>query len=77
MFKVSIKHLVYILQAAKSKYRARVIEQWVMTARECFNLGNFNSLMAIISALNMSPVSRLKKTVNIICNVTEIYFVVG
>ncbi|XP_026730295.1 ras-GEF domain-containing family member 1B-like [Trichoplusia ni] len=51
-----------ILKAAKSKYRARVIEQWVMTARECFNLGNFNSLMAIISALNMSPVSRLKKT---------------
>ncbi|KAI5641336.1 rasGEF domain-containing protein [Phthorimaea operculella] len=51
-----------ILKAAKSKYRARVIEQWVMTARECFNLGNFNSLMAIISALNMSPISRLKKT---------------
>ncbi|XP_049885094.1 ras-GEF domain-containing family member 1B-like [Pectinophora gossypiella] len=51
-----------ILKATKSKYRARVIEQWVMTARECFNLGNFNSLMAIISALNMSPISRLKKT---------------
>ncbi|KAG6456036.1 ras-GEF domain-containing family member 1B [Manduca sexta] len=51
-----------ILKAVKSKYRARVIEQWVMTARECFNLGNFNSLMAIISALNMAPVSRLKKT---------------
>ncbi|XP_026323949.1 ras-GEF domain-containing family member 1B-like [Hyposmocoma kahamanoa] len=51
-----------ILKCTKSKYRARVIEQWVMTARECFNLGNFNSLMAIISALNMSPISRLKKT---------------
>ncbi|XP_026498079.1 ras-GEF domain-containing family member 1B-like [Vanessa tameamea] len=51
-----------ILKAVKSKYRARVMEQWVMTARECFNLGNFNSLMAIISALNMAPVSRLKKT---------------
>ncbi|XP_063547846.1 ras-GEF domain-containing family member 1B-like [Cydia strobilella] len=51
-----------VLKAVKSKYRARVIEQWVMTARECFNLGNFNSLMAIISALNMSPVTRLKKT---------------
>lgn len=35
-----------------------------MTARECFNLGNFNSLMAIISALNMSPITRLKKTVS-------------
>nr|XP_013189470.1 unnamed protein product [Amyelois transitella] len=51
-----------ILKSAKSKYRARVIEQWVMTARECFNLGNFNSLMAIISALNMAAVTRLKKT---------------
>ncbi|CAK1555031.1 unnamed protein product [Leptosia nina] len=51
-----------IVKPAKSKYRARVIEQWVMTARECFNLGNFNSLMAIISALNMAPVTRLKKT---------------
>ncbi|XP_053623762.1 ras-GEF domain-containing family member 1B-like [Plodia interpunctella] len=51
-----------ILKSVKSKYRARVIEQWVMTARECFNLGNFNSLMAIISALNMAAVTRLKKT---------------
>ncbi|XP_072930468.1 ras-GEF domain-containing family member 1B-like isoform X2 [Epargyreus clarus] len=51
-----------ILKASKSKYRARVIEQWVMTARECFNLGNFNSMMAIIGALNMVPVARLKKT---------------
>lgn len=55
--------VIIILQALKSKYRARIIEQWVMTARECFNLGNFNSLMAIISALNMSPITRLKKTV--------------
>ncbi|CAH2034297.1 unnamed protein product, partial [Iphiclides podalirius] len=51
-----------IVKPLKSKQRARVMEQWVMTARECFNLGNFNSLMAIISALNMAPVARLKKT---------------
>ncbi|XP_039763535.1 ras-GEF domain-containing family member 1B-like [Pararge aegeria] len=51
-----------ILKAVKSKYRARVMEQWVMTARECFNLGNFNSLMAIVGALNMAPIARLKKT---------------
>ncbi|KAJ3606006.1 hypothetical protein NHX12_028049 [Muraenolepis orangiensis] len=31
---------------------------------ECFNIGNFNSLMAIITGMNMSPVSRLKKTWN-------------
>ncbi|CAG5008088.1 unnamed protein product [Parnassius apollo] len=51
-----------IIKPVKSKQRARVLEQWVTTARECFNLGNFNSLMAIISALNMAPVARLKKT---------------
>lgn len=51
-----------IVKGTRSKYRARVMEQWVMTARECFNLGNFNSLMAIISALNMVPITRLKKT---------------
>lgn len=34
------------------------------TARESFNIGNFNSLMAIIAGLNMSPISRLKKTVS-------------
>uniref|UniRef100_A0A146M4U1 Ras-GEF domain-containing family member 1B n=1 Tax=Lygus hesperus TaxID=30085 RepID=A0A146M4U1_LYGHE len=44
------------------KQRVRVVEFWVETARECFNIGNFNSLMAIIAGLNMSPISRLKRT---------------
>ncbi|KAA8592464.1 hypothetical protein FQN60_017919 [Etheostoma spectabile] len=46
----------------KKKHRARVVEFFIDVARECFNIGNFNSLMAIISGMNMSPVSRLKKT---------------
>ncbi|XP_028049980.1 uncharacterized protein LOC105832483 [Monomorium pharaonis] len=46
----------------KKKQRVRVVEYWIETARECFNIGNFNSLMAIIAGLNMSPISRLKKT---------------
>ncbi|XP_053371989.1 ras-GEF domain-containing family member 1B-B isoform X2 [Clarias gariepinus] len=46
----------------KKKHRARVLEFFVDVARECFNIGNFNSLMAIITGMNMSPVSRLKKT---------------
>lgn len=41
-----------------------MIEFWIETARESFNIGNFNSLMAIIAGLNMSPISRMKKTVN-------------
>ncbi|NXO81278.1 RGF1B protein, partial [Sitta europaea] len=51
-----------ICMPVKKKHRARVIEYFIDVARECFNIGNFNSLMAIISGMNMSPVSRLKKT---------------
>jgi len=51
------------LQVQKKKTRVRVVEYWIEVAKECFNIGNFNSLMAIIAGLNMSPVTRLKKTV--------------
>uniref|UniRef100_A0A1B6LRM7 Ras-GEF domain-containing protein n=1 Tax=Graphocephala atropunctata TaxID=36148 RepID=A0A1B6LRM7_9HEMI len=53
-----------VVKHAKKKQRVRVVEFWIETARECFNIGNFNSLMAIIAGLNMSPISRLKKTWN-------------
>ena len=36
------------LQPGKKKQRAQVIEFFIDVARECFNIGNFNSLMAII-----------------------------
>lgn len=52
-------------QHSKKKQRVKTIEFWIETARECFNVGNFNSLMAIIAGLNMSPISRLKKTVRL------------
>ena len=29
--------------------RVKVIEYWIEVARECINLGNFNSLMGIIT----------------------------
>ncbi|XP_062992265.1 ras-GEF domain-containing family member 1B isoform X3 [Elgaria multicarinata webbii] len=51
-----------ICMPVKKKHRVRMIEYFIDVARECFNIGNFNSLMAIISGMNMSPVSRLKKT---------------
>ncbi|XP_072311337.1 ras-GEF domain-containing family member 1B-B-like [Eucyclogobius newberryi] len=51
-----------ICMPAKKKQRARIIEFFIDVAQECFNIGNFNSLMAIITGMNMSPVSRLKKT---------------
>lgn len=64
-FAISIKFFKckLILQHVKKKSRVRAVEYWVEVARECFNIGNFNSLMGIIAGLNLSPVSRLKKTV--------------
>lgn len=35
-------------QPAKKKRRAQVMEFFIDAARECFNIGNFNSLMAIV-----------------------------
>lgn len=46
----------------KKKNRVRMIEYFVDVAKECINIGNFNSLMAIIAGMNMSPIQRLKKT---------------
>nr|CAD7425827.1 unnamed protein product [Timema monikensis] len=51
-----------VCKHVKKKQRVKVMEYWIETARECFNIGNFNSLMAVIAGLNMSPISRLKKT---------------
>ncbi|XP_046685274.1 ras-GEF domain-containing family member 1B-like [Homalodisca vitripennis] len=48
-------------QAAK-KQRVKITEFWIEAAKECFNIGNFNSLAAILAGLNMAPVSRLTKT---------------
>ena len=46
---MKLKTLLFpFLQPAKKKQRAQVIEFFIDVARECFNIGNFNSLMAII-----------------------------
>ena len=44
------------------------MEYFIDVAKECINIGNFNSLMAIIAGMNMNPVSRLKKTVSMVFN---------
>nr|AAL28512.1 GM09415p [Drosophila melanogaster] len=51
-----------ILKLGKKSQRAQMIDFWVETALECFNTGNFNSLMAILTALNLTAIARLKKT---------------
>lgn len=38
----------WCLQVVKKKQRTRMLEFFIDVARECFNIGNFNSLMAII-----------------------------
>ncbi|XP_076263599.1 ras-GEF domain-containing family member 1B-like isoform X2 [Rhynchophorus ferrugineus] len=53
-----------VCKCPKKKQRVKIVEYWIEAGRECFNIGNFNSLMAIIAGLNMSPISRLKKTWN-------------
>jgi len=63
LMKIEFKFSVTILlQKKKKKMRVKVIEYWIEVARECINLGNFNSLMGIITGLNMTPVSRLRRT---------------
>ncbi|XP_076448653.1 ras-GEF domain-containing family member 1B-like isoform X2 [Babylonia areolata] len=60
-------HLSYVVASEicshlKKKNRVRMLEYFIDVAKECINLGNFNSLMAIIAGMNMNPVARLKKT---------------
>ena len=44
------------------KKRAKLLEFWVNVGKRCQAMHNYNSLMAIISALNMNSLSRMKKT---------------
>ncbi len=51
-----------ILKCSKVDQRARMVTFFINAAYNCFELGNFNSTMAIIAAMNFLHISRLKKT---------------
>jgi hypothetical protein len=51
-----------ILQYPEIKKRAAVIKQWIKIAQHCYELHNYDGLMAIICILNSSTISRLRKT---------------
>ncbi|VDK64633.1 unnamed protein product [Onchocerca ochengi] len=52
-----------ILRCSKRGYRIHTIEYFIDVAKECINIGNFNSFMAIVAALSLPLIARLKKTV--------------
>jgi len=45
-----------------TKKRVKLLEFWVAVGKECQAMNNYNSLMAIVAALNMNSVARMKKT---------------
>uniref|UniRef100_A0ACB8EEL4 Uncharacterized protein n=1 Tax=Sphaerodactylus townsendi TaxID=933632 RepID=A0ACB8EEL4_9SAUR len=46
----------------RATQRARLLEKWIRVAEECFCLRNFSALYAVVSALQSTPLHRLKRT---------------
>ena len=55
-----IEHAVLLPQEASS--RAQLIHYWIKVASRCYDVNNYQTLKAIISALHTPPVQRLKRT---------------
>lgn len=67
-FSTEVSNLVAdtILHYNEVKKRASVIKQWIKIAHQCFELHNYDALMAIICSLNSSTITRLRRTWDII-----------
>ncbi|XP_063147271.1 ral guanine nucleotide dissociation stimulator-like 2 isoform X1 [Candoia aspera] len=46
----------------RATQRARLLEKWIRVAEECLVLRNLSSLYAVVSALQSTPLHRLKRT---------------
>src|SRR5690554_3547446 len=51
-----------ILSPSKAKNRAKMMEKFIMIAKILRDMGNFNTTMAIIGAMNTSSIHRLVQT---------------
>ena len=60
-----------ILQLEDPKKRAVIIKQWVKIANRFLDLANYDSLMAIICALDSSTILRLKRTWELVSTKTK------
>ncbi|KAL6714844.1 Ras guanine nucleotide exchange factor bud5 [Lecanora helva] len=60
-----------ILQLEDIKKRAIIIKQWVKIATKLLDLANYDSLMAIICALDSSTIQRLKRTWDLVSTKTK------
>jgi hypothetical protein len=55
-----------VLNEKEAKRRAAVIKYWIKVGDSCLQLQNYNTLMAIRSALDSTGVSRLRRTWDLI-----------
>ncbi|CAK7265095.1 Ras guanine nucleotide exchange factor bud5 [Sporothrix epigloea] len=55
-----------ILHYTEVKKRAGIIKQWIKVAHQCYELHNYDALMAIICSLNSSTIARLRRTWDVI-----------
>ncbi|KAK4690558.1 son of sevenless, partial [Lecanoromycetidae sp. Uapishka_2] len=60
-----------ILQLECPKKRAVIIKQWVKIANRLLDLANYDSLMAIICALDGSTIARMKRTWELVSTKTK------
>ena len=60
-----------VLQLEDPKRRAVIIKQWVKIANKLLELANYDSLMAIICALDSSTILRLKRTWELVSSKTK------
>ncbi|KAI9101897.1 ras guanine nucleotide exchange factor domain-containing protein [Phlyctochytrium arcticum] len=63
-----------ILAEQDIKRRAAVLKHFIKVGERCHSLNNFNTLMAILSALNSSTIIRLKKTWELLSSKTKASF---